>query len=64
MTEIAPPWLLKMRSMNGLSEKPGAADNTKILAMADEHRNYFPRYEVVLRSIQSRFHPVVRADGR
>jgi uncharacterized protein (TIGR02594 family) len=38
----APPWLLKMRSMNGLSETPGAADNTKILAMADNIAQVFP----------------------
>jgi uncharacterized protein (TIGR02594 family) len=42
VTETAPPWLLKMRSMNGLSETPGSADNTKILAMADEIAKAFP----------------------
>ena len=31
-----------MRSMNGLSEKPGAADETKILAMADNIATIFP----------------------
>jgi uncharacterized protein (TIGR02594 family) len=42
MADTAPPWLLKMRSMNGLSEKPGSADETKILAMADEIGHIFP----------------------
>jgi uncharacterized protein (TIGR02594 family) len=42
MADVAPPWLLKMRSMNGLSEKPGSADETKILAMADEIGHIFP----------------------
>jgi uncharacterized protein (TIGR02594 family) len=42
MAEEAPPWLLKMRSMNGLSETPGAADTPKILAMADEIAKVFP----------------------
>ena len=42
MVDVAPPWLLKMRSMNGLSEKPGAADETKILAMADNIGTIFP----------------------
>jgi hypothetical protein len=32
----APPWLLVMRSISGLSETPGDADNMKILAMRDE----------------------------
>jgi uncharacterized protein (TIGR02594 family) len=45
MAEVAPPWLLKMRSMNGLSETPGAADTTKILAMADEISRIFPEME-------------------
>jgi uncharacterized protein (TIGR02594 family) len=42
MSDVAPPWLLKMRSMNGLSETPGAADNTKILAMAHNIGTIFP----------------------
>ncbi len=42
MADVAPPWLLKMRSMNGLSETPGTADNTKILAMADNIATIFP----------------------
>ena len=42
MADEAPPWLLKMRSMNGLSEKPGAPDETKILAMADNIARVFP----------------------
>jgi uncharacterized protein (TIGR02594 family) len=42
MADEAPPWLLAMRSMNGLSEKPGSADETKILAMADEIARIFP----------------------
>ena len=32
----APDWLLTMRAINGMSETPGAADNPKIMAMADE----------------------------
>ena len=42
MSDVAPQWLLKMRSMNGLSEKPGSPDETKILAMADEIAAIFP----------------------
>lgn len=42
MADEAPPWLLAMRSMNGLSEKPGSADETKILAMADNIGRVFP----------------------
>jgi uncharacterized protein (TIGR02594 family) len=42
MSDEAPPWLLKMRSMNGLSETPGSADTTKILAMADEIAKAYP----------------------
>jgi uncharacterized protein (TIGR02594 family) len=42
MADEAPPWLLAMRSMNGLSEKPGAPDETKILAMADEIGRIYP----------------------
>ena len=38
----APDWLLTMRSISGLSEKPGAADEPKILAMADEIARIFP----------------------
>jgi uncharacterized protein (TIGR02594 family) len=34
--------LLKMRSMNGLSETPGSADNAKIMAMADNIATIFP----------------------
>ena len=30
-----PEWLTVMRSMNGLIESPGDADNPKILAMRD-----------------------------
>ena len=38
----APDWLLTMRSISGLSEKPGAADEPKIMAMADEIARIFP----------------------
>jgi uncharacterized protein (TIGR02594 family) len=31
-----PPWLLTMRTITGVTETPGAADNPKILAMRDE----------------------------
>jgi uncharacterized protein (TIGR02594 family) len=41
-TEGPPDWLLTMRSISGLSEKPGAADEPKILAMADEIGRIFP----------------------
>lgn len=42
MTTEAPDFLLTMRSISGLSEKPGAADEPKILAMADEIARIFP----------------------
>ena len=42
MSDEAPDWLLTMRSISGLSEKPGAADEPKILAMADEIARIFP----------------------
>jgi Putative peptidoglycan-binding domain-containing protein len=45
MTDEAPLWLLRMRSMNGLSEKPGAPDETKILAMADNIARAYPEME-------------------
>jgi len=38
----APEWLLTMRAISGLSEKPGAADEPKIMAMADEIAHIFP----------------------
>jgi uncharacterized protein (TIGR02594 family) len=38
----APEWLLTMRAISGLSEKPGAADEPKILAMADEISRIYP----------------------
>jgi len=38
----APDWLLTMRAINGMSETPGAADNPKIMAMADEIGRIFP----------------------
>ena len=41
----APPWLLEMRSMNGMTEVPGTADNAKILAMADEIAAAFPEMQ-------------------
>src|SRR5580765_2856159 len=42
MTTDAPDFLLTMRSISGLSEKPGAADEPKIMAMADEIARIFP----------------------
>lgn len=42
MADEAPQWLLAMRSMNGLSEKPGSPDEVKILAMADNIGRTFP----------------------
>jgi len=41
----APDWLLTMRAISGLSEKPGAADEPKIMAMADEIARIFPDME-------------------
>jgi uncharacterized protein (TIGR02594 family) len=41
----APDWLLTMRSISGMSEKPGAADEPKIMAMADEIARIFPDME-------------------
>lgn len=41
----APDWLLTMRAISGLSEKAGAADEPKILAMADEIARIFPDME-------------------
>jgi hypothetical protein len=38
----APEWLLTMRAISGLSEKPGSADEPKILAMADEIARLYP----------------------
>ena len=38
----APEWLLTMRAISGLSEKPGSADEPKIMAMADEIARIFP----------------------
>ena len=38
----APECLLTMRAISGLSEKPGAADEPKIMAMADEIAHIFP----------------------
>ena len=42
MASEAPDWLLTMRSISGLSEKPGTADEPKIMAMADEIARIFP----------------------
>jgi len=36
MTDTAPDWLLTMRTISGMSETAGSADNPKILAMRDE----------------------------
>jgi uncharacterized protein (TIGR02594 family) len=40
-TEL-PPWLTTMRTITGMVETPGAADNPKILAMATEIGRIFP----------------------
>ena len=37
-----PDWLVEMRAITGLSEKPGAADEPKILAMADYIGDKYP----------------------
>jgi uncharacterized protein (TIGR02594 family) len=42
MSNEAPPWLLVMRSINGLTETPGSADNPKILAMNEEIARRYP----------------------
>ena len=45
MANEAPDWLLTMRAISGLSEKPGAADEPKIMAMADEIARVFPEMQ-------------------
>src|SRR6266576_595311 len=45
MSTDAPDFLLTRRSISGLSEKPGAADEPKILAMADEIARIFPEMQ-------------------
>jgi uncharacterized protein (TIGR02594 family) len=42
MADAAPVWLLEMRAISGLSEKPGEADEPKILAMANFIGQTFP----------------------
>jgi uncharacterized protein (TIGR02594 family) len=42
MADSAPRWLLEMRTITGLSEKPGTADEPKILAMAEYIAKQFP----------------------
>jgi uncharacterized protein (TIGR02594 family) len=42
MADSAPRWLLEMRAISGLSEKPGTADEPKILAMADYIAKQYP----------------------
>jgi uncharacterized protein (TIGR02594 family) len=42
MADPTPDWLAEMRRINGLSEKPGSADEPKILAMADYIAKTFP----------------------
>ncbi len=42
MTDTVAPWLATMRTINGVEEGPGAADNPKILAMRDEIARRFP----------------------
>jgi hypothetical protein len=42
MADAAPAWLLEMRAITGLSEKPGEADEPKIMAMADFIGSTFP----------------------
>jgi uncharacterized protein (TIGR02594 family) len=41
-TTDIPPWLTTMRTITGMVETPGAADNPKILAMAKEIGRIFP----------------------
>lgn len=38
----APPWLTAMRSITGLTETPGSADNPKIMAMSDAIGEAYP----------------------
>jgi uncharacterized protein (TIGR02594 family) len=42
MADAIPDWLAEMRRITGLSEKPGSADEPKILAMADYIAKTFP----------------------
>ena len=42
MPETAPSWLATRRTITGVTEEPGAADNPKILAMRDEIARRFP----------------------
>ena len=42
MPDTVPPWLATMRTLDGVMEAPGAADNPKILAMRDEIARRFP----------------------
>jgi len=42
MNEPAPPWLLTMRSLTGLTEAPGAENNPKILGMAEAIAKAYP----------------------
>jgi uncharacterized protein (TIGR02594 family) len=42
MSDAAPRWLLEMRTLTGLSEKPGTADEPKIMAMRDYIARAFP----------------------
>jgi len=43
MADTVPPWLLTMRSISGVREAPGAADNPVILRWAQEIGERFPQ---------------------
>ena len=42
MAEIAPPWLMVMRAITGLTENEGSGDNPRILHMADAIAREYP----------------------
>ena len=45
MTEQIPPWLQCMRTITGLTETPGSADNQRIMFMADYVGHAYPEQE-------------------
>lgn len=42
MTEIAPPWLMVMRAITGMTEDPSSGDNPRIMHMADAIAREYP----------------------
>jgi uncharacterized protein (TIGR02594 family) len=41
-TELAPPWLMVMRSITGMTETPGSGNNPQIMHMADTIAKKYP----------------------